>query len=253
MSGRAQLERQALMAERSPASGRAKRFYREVSIREGEGGWRVLLDERPLRTPLKRPVATPHRALAEAIAAEWSAQETEIDPASMPVMRLTATAIDRVIPEREAIVVSLLAYAETDLLCYRAPHPRALHARQQALWQPLLDWVDGVHGIGLLVSDSILPLQQPAAAIEAAKTHIATLSDELLTALQAAVAGTGSLVLGLGIIHGRIGADEAFAAAMLDETYQNEHWGEDAEALERRRRIGVDLEAIKRYLMLIAS
>jgi chaperone required for assembly of F1-ATPase len=239
------------MAPAAPANGRAKRFYREVTVQAVEGGWHVLLDQRSVRTPLKRQLATSHRRIAEAIAAEWRAQETEIDPGTMPVMRLTATAIDRVAPERDAIVGGLLAYAETDLLCYRAPHPRALQVRQQALWQPLLDWLEGVHGIGLTVSENILPMEQPGTALAAAKAHVAGLNNELLTALQAAVAATGSLVLGLAMVHRRVGADEAFAAAVLDETYQNEQWGQDAEALERRQRIGYDLKAVEHYLALL--
>jgi chaperone required for assembly of F1-ATPase len=241
----------AKLATREAPPPKAKRFYREATVARDGDVFRVHLDGRPVKTPLQKVLAASSEALAEAIAAEWRGQGSEIDPTSMPLTRLTATALDRVGPEREAIVGVLLPYVETDLLCYRAASPKDLKARQQAQWQPVVEWMAVAHDIVLTVTDGIMPVVQPQTSVDAAGAALARLSDDLLTALQAAVGATGSFGLGLALVHGRLSAAEAIAATHLDETYQNEQWGEDTEALERRRRISAEIEAIGRYLSLI--
>ena len=236
---------------REPPPPKAKRFYKEVSVAATGAGHRVLLDGRPMKTPLRRVLETPSLPLAEAVAQEWHAQGPEIEPLTMPLTRLVSTALDRVGPERTAIVANLLAYAHTDLLCYRAPHPADLRARQVAVWQPILDWLEAEHAIALSVVHGIMPVTQSPASLAAAEAALNALSDEVLTALQASVATTGSLALGLALVHRRITPAEAFAAAQLDETYQNETWGEDAEAMRRRARLSDEVAAVGRYLTLI--
>ena len=41
---------------------------------------------------------------------------------------------------------------------------------------------------------------------------------------------TGSLILGLAIINGRLSAKEAYQLSRIDEQWQLEQWGEDEEA-----------------------
>jgi chaperone required for assembly of F1-ATPase len=239
------------LATREAPPPKAKRFYRTATVARAGDVFRVLLDGRPVKTPLLKVLATSSQALAEGIAAEWRGQGREIDPTAMPLTRLAATALDRVGPEREAIVGLLLPYVETDLLCYRAASPKELKARQQAQWQPVIEWLANAHDIVLAVTDGIMPVAQPQTSVDAARAALGHLSDDLLTLLQAAVGATGSFGLGLALVHGRLDADETIAATHLDETYQNEQWGEDAEALERRRRISAEIEAVGRYLSLI--
>jgi len=241
------------VATREPPPPKTKRFYREVTVSAEGGEVRVLLDMRPVKTPLQRTLATRLIPLAEAVADEWRAQEKEIDPLTMPLTRLLATALDRVGPDRAAITDMLLAYVETDLVCYRATSPRELKARQQAVWQPVVDWLATAHDIVLAVTEGVVPVSQPRTSMTAAASALARLSDSHLTALQAAMGSTGSFALGLAMIHGRLTAAETIAAANLDETYQNEQWGEDAEAMERRRRIAAEIQAVGRYLELIGK
>jgi chaperone required for assembly of F1-ATPase len=238
---------------REPPPPKAKRFYKEVSVAADGRHYRVLLDNRPVKTPLRRVLETHSEALAAAIAAEWHAQATEIDPFAMPLTRLLSTALDRISAERAAMTAGLLAYLDTDLLCYRAPHPADLKARQAAVWQPILDWLTASHGIALTVVHGVVPITQPAEAAAAAARVLETLSVDEFTGLQAAVAASGSLALGIALVHGRISSAEVFAAAQLDETYQNEHWGEDSEALDRRARIAAEVEAVGRYLALVRA
>ena len=229
-----------------------RRVYKVVATRPVERGWGVLLDDRPLRTPAKRALVVPSEPLARAIAAEWDAQETDIRPERMPLTRLAATALDRTALARDTIVAEVANYAGTDLVCYRAEQPPTLAARQHAAWQPLIDWAASRYDAGLAVTAGILPQPQSPASLKAYAAAVGSLDDFRLTALQAATAACGSLVIALALFEGRIDADAAFAASQLDETFQIEAWGEDAEAASRRTALAADIEATARFLELLA-
>jgi chaperone required for assembly of F1-ATPase len=228
-----------------------RRVYREVTTRPAEGGWGIALDGRPMRTPARHELVVPSAALAEAIAAEWDAQRDEIRPATMPLTRLAATAIDRTGAQRELVVAEVANYAGTDLVCYRADHPPALVARQQAEWQPLLDWAMLRYDAGLAVTHGILPQPQSPAALKAFAAAVAAQDDFRLTALHAMTGTCGSLVIALALMEGRLDAGAAFAASQLDETFQIEAWGEDAEAAARRRALAEDIDAASRFVRLL--
>jgi chaperone required for assembly of F1-ATPase len=230
-----------------------KRVYEEVTARAADGGWGVHLDGRPLRTPEKRPLTLPSRRLAEAIAVEWDAQETDIHPERMPLMRLAATALDRTAIERDKVVAEIVNYAGTDLVCYRAEQPPALAARQHAAWQPLIDWAARRYDAGLAITVGIVPQPQSPAALKAFSTVVASFDDFRLTALQALTGACGSLVIALALAEGRLGADAAFAVSQLDESFQIEAWGEDAEALKRRALLAEDIKAAAQFLELLAD
>ncbi|MFQ6017699.1 MAG: ATP12 family chaperone protein, partial [Kiloniellaceae bacterium] len=212
--------------------GKIKRFYETAAaepcdpLRDGFG---VVLDGRAIRTPAKARLIVPTRALAEALAAEWAEQGAEVDPRAMPLTRLACTAIDWVGANRRQVVADVAAYGGHDLLCYRAEAPAGLATRQQAVWQPLLDWAARRFDAPLAVTAGIVSVPQPPEALAALRRAVEGLSDMELVALNAAVTAAGSLVIGLALAAGRIGPDEAFAAAQLDETYQIARWGEDPE------------------------
>lgn len=228
-----------------------KRVYKSVETRAIDGGWGVTVDGRPLRTPAKRELSVPSEALATAIAAEWDAQNPDIRPETMPLTRLATTAIDRTAGDREKIVAEIAAYADTDLVCYRAEHPPALAARQEAVWQPLIDWAAGRYDAGLAVTAGILPTPQSPASLKAYAGVVAALDDFRLTALQAATGACGSLIIALALYERRLDAEAAFAASQLDETFQIEAWGEDAEAMRRRAALAEDIAAAARFLELL--
>jgi chaperone required for assembly of F1-ATPase len=230
-----------------------KRVYKTAEPRAVAGGWGVALDGRSLRTPAKRALLVPSAALAGEIAAEWDAQGPDIRPETMPLTRLAATAIDRTAEKRAEIAGEIAGYAGTDLVCYRAEHPPALAARQEAVWQPLLDWAAGRYDAGLAVTAGIVPLAQSPASLKSYAAVVAALDDFRLTALQAATAACGSLVIALALYEGRLDADAAFAASQLDETFQIEAWGEDAEAAARRETLAADIAAAARFLELLGG
>jgi chaperone required for assembly of F1-ATPase len=230
-----------------------KRVYKRVASNPRDGGWGVALDLKPMRTPGKNALVLPSEALAAAIAAEWDAQREEIRPATMPLTRLAATAIDRTAAQRDLIVAETANYAATDLVCYRAGHPPALAARQHAVWQPLIDWVAGRYDATLAVTSGIVPAGQPPAALKAFAAIVAAQDEFRLTALHTLTATCGSLVIALALFEGRLDADTAFAASQLDETFQIEAWGEDSEAAIRRSNIAADIAAAARFIALLAT
>jgi chaperone required for assembly of F1-ATPase len=230
-----------------------KRVYKEVATRPVDGGWGIALDGRPMRTQGKNELVLPSEALAAAIAEEWDAQRQEIRPAAMPLFRLATAAIDRTATQRDLIIAETANYAGTDLVCYRADQPPALAARQHAVWQPLIDWVSLRYEASLAVTSGIVPARQPRATLQALASIVAAQDDFRLTALHALTAACGSLVIALALSEGWLDSEAAFAASQLDESFQIEAWGEDAEAVDRRQALAADIEAAARFLELLAD
>jgi chaperone required for assembly of F1-ATPase len=228
-----------------------KRVYREATTRHAGDGWGIALDGRPMRTPARHELIVPSAALAAAIAAEWDAQQDDIRPATMPLTRLAATAIDRTRTQRDLVIAAAANYAGTDLVCYRADHPPELVARQQAEWQPLLDWAMLRYDASLVVTSGILPQPQSPAALKAFAAAVAAQDDFRLIALHAMTAACGSLVIALALLEGRLDAAAAFVVSQLDETFQIEAWGEDAEAAARRQGLAEDIAAAARFVELL--
>ncbi|MGH7126374.1 MAG: ATP12 family chaperone protein [Stellaceae bacterium] len=230
-----------------------KRFYKGAGVTEAPEGFGVLLDGKPVRTPAKRLLAVPTRALAEAIAQEWLAQGETVDPQQLPLTRLASIALDLVAPRREAAVAEVVKYAGTDLVCYRAEGPPELAARQQAAWQPLIDWAALRFDAPLTVTASILPVPQSPATLKAFEAAAAAYDTHRLAALHLATAACGSLVAALALIEGRLDAEATFAAAELDESYEIERWGEDAEQAKRREGLRADIALAARFVTLLAG
>jgi chaperone required for assembly of F1-ATPase len=227
-----------------------KRFYENVTVAADH---RILLDGKVIKTPAKADLRAPTRALAEAIAQEWREQGAEIWPATMFLTKLANTAIDRVEPLREAFLRELADYARSDLLCYRANEPAALAARQQERWDPLLDWARSRFGASLKVTHGVRPVLQSDEDIATLTSHLLTFDRWRLAALQSATTLTGSLILALAVAEERLDAAEAFALSRIDETFQAENWGRDAEAEERTQRLAQELAAAARFLDLARS
>lgn len=231
-----------------------KRFYKQAAAVDAEGGgYGVALDGRPIRTPGGAPLTVSNAALAEAIAVEWTAQEDEIHPPTMPMMRLAATAIDRIGRERATIVDQIAAYGGSDLLCYRADSPAPLVERQAQLWQPLLDWVAEAHGARLTVTHDITHVAQDPAALEPLRAAVEALDDYRLAAVSLLTPICGSLVIALAVEAGHIDATQATAASLLDEDWQIEKWGHDDEAAERRENVAREIADAVRFLELLAG
>ncbi len=223
-----------------------KRFYEKAAAVATPEGFGLHLDGRPARTPGRAVLAVASLAVAEAMAAEWNAQGTLIDPATMPLTRLANTAIDGVAPRVAAVIDEIVAYAGSDLLCYRAEEPEGLVARQEARWSPVLAWARHTFGARFILVAGIRHAEQPAESLARLRAAAATPDPLRLAALNLATTLTGSALLALALARGRLTADEAWALAHLDEDWQIERWGADAEASARRalRRRDFDAAAL---------
>lgn len=210
-----------------------KRFYAKADVEEGEGGFRVRLDGKPVKTPARRPLAAPTRALAEAIAAEWEAQTEFVDPATMPLTRLANAIIDGVASAPAPAAEEIAHYLGCDLLFYRAAAPEGLVARQAAAWDPVLAWARDNLGARFTRAQGLAHVTQPQAALAAARKAIPE-NPWALGALASITTLTGSALLALALAQAAISVEAAWAAAHVDEDWNMETWGRDAIALERR-------------------
>jgi chaperone required for assembly of F1-ATPase len=216
-----------------------KRFWQAVTVTECQGGYAVLLDARQAKTPGKQPLILPSRALAEAVAAEWQAQQGALKPETMPFTRAANSAIDKVAPQFDVIVADLASYGGTDLLCYRATGPEGLIARQNEGWDPLLDWSAKVLGAPLIAVPGVMHIAQSGESLSRLHGLVAAMTPFQITGFHDLVQLSGSLILALAVTHGRLTPDEAWTLSRIDENWQIELWGldEDAAALTEQKRL----------------
>ena len=228
-----------------------KHFWTDVSVGEAAGGWSIALDGRPVRTPARASLVVPNKALAEAIAGEWRDVEGEIDPRAMPLTGLANAAIDRVAPDKDTFATGLARYAEADLACYRADNPKELVERQAESWDALLAWARRRFDVDFVTTSGVAHVEQPTATVERLAHAVASLDAFRLAGLSPLVTIGGSLIAALAVLEKAITPDEAWQAVSLDERWQLEQWGSDAEAeaaLDNRRR---DFMAAARFLELV--
>ena len=220
-----------------------KRFYTQATAGEaGAEGFPVRLDDKPVRTPLRRLLAAPTQGLAEAIAAEWNAQEQEIDPGRMPLTRLANAVIDAVADAPGPVAAEVEKYLGSDLICYRADTPAGLIEKQGEAWDPVLAWADEALGARFVQVEGVMHAAQPGEAIAAARAAVPA-DPWRLGAVSAITTLTGSALLALALAHGRLDAETAWAAAHVDEDWQMAQWGRDEVALARRAYRQAELEA----------
>lgn len=236
-----------MISPKGETDNRPRKFYAEVDVVEHDGAWVVRLDGKQLRTPEKNLTAAPTRALAEVLAEEWRTQGERIDFASMSAMRLANVAIDRAPAAREGVAAEVARYVETDLVCHLADFPAELRARQEAFWRPLRDWAAERLGVKLYAVEGVVPVRQPPESIEAAKEYTLSLDDFRLTALAHATSLFGSAVVGFALVSGRIRAAEGCEISLVDELFQIEKWGVDAEAERRLTRLRAEAAMLDRW------
>lgn len=226
---------------RATRTPQRKRFYKAVGTADVENGFAVTLDGKPIRTPSGRQVVAPSRAIAEAVAAEWEAQAETIDPLTMPLTRF-ANSVAEVGDRTDAVADDAAKYLGTDLLFYRAGHPEALVAREAAHWDPVLAWAANDLGAHFILSEGIVHVAQPEQAIKAARA-VFPAEPWQVAALHVVTTLTGSALLALALLHGVLDEDKVWAAANVDEDWNIEKWGLDAEVAARRAARLVDFTA----------
>lgn len=232
---------------------RLKRFWKTVSVGEGEGGWTVLLDGRPPKTPAGAPLTLPTGAAARLVAGEWEAQGEHLLPATMPATRLASTAIDRIGQAREAVADEIAAYAGSDAICYFAEAPATLVEMQARGWEPWREWAADVLGVRLDPAQGVIHHAQDPAAIARVRELALALDDFALAGLGMAVPLFGSAVLGLALQRGELTGEGAFDLSRLDEHFQESQWGVDAEAAERTAARRAEAVLLERWFKALAA
>ncbi|MGD9783982.1 MAG: ATP12 family chaperone protein [Hyphomicrobiaceae bacterium] len=227
-----------------------RRFYREAGFQRAPDGFVLALDGRPARTPGKSPLALPNEQLAAAVAAEWTAQGDVIDPQTMPLTRMCNTAIDGVAPNIAEVAQDIVAFAGSDLVCYRAEQPEGLVDRQAEAWNAILVWAEQRLDARFVVGRGIMPIVQPGEALSSVARHLADADAFRLTGLHVMTTLTGSALIALATADGAIDAATAWKTAHVDEDWQISQWGEDAEAMERREGRWQDMQAASRLVFL---
>jgi len=228
-----------------------KRFWKDVTVDPEGRGWAVKLDGRPVKTPARAALSVPTEPLAEAIADEWRATAGSIDPRSMPLTGLANAAIDRVGADRQAFAAGLAEYAKADLACYRAEGPAALVRRQEQEWDKLLAWARRRFDVDFVITSGLMHIAQPPATEERLSHAVAALDAFRLTALSPLVTIGGSLVAALAILEKAMTPEEAWMAVSVDDRWQLEQWGADAEAEAALENRHMDFLAAARFLALL--
>ena len=219
-----------------------KRFYKDVSIAPAQGGFAVLLDGKPVKTPSRNALLLPTEKLALAVAQEWRAQGDQVVATSMPLLRLSNTVIDGVTANRDEVIGAIQRFGENDLLCYRAPQPPDLAQRQREGWDPLLDWVRQRFSARMTVADGLTHVDQTPDALAALREALQGHDAFTLAGLHVIASITGSTVLALAVAEGYIPGAYAFELSRIDETYQAEKWGADDEAVKRAAALAHELD-----------
>ena len=233
-----------------------KRFYQRARVGEaGPGGFPLLLDGKPVRTPARRALTAPTAPLAQAIAEEWNAQVNVIDPARMPLTRLANAVIDAVADMPEPVADEVANYLGSDLLCYRAEAPDGLVEDQTRHWDPVLVWARQTLGARFVLAQGVMHVAQPGEAVAAARARIPREASNVkdiwrLGAVSAITTLTGSALLALALAHDALDAEAAWAAAHVDEDWQMSQWGRDDAALERRAYRRAEFDAAVTVLRL---
>ncbi len=230
-----------------------KRFYKVVSVEGRDEGYGVLLDGRPVRTPRKLLLVVPTRALADAIAAEWAAQGDTIDPNSMPLSKLAITALDGVAEHKDEVAADIVKFAGSDLVCYRAEAPEGLVQLQAKAWDGVLRWVEDKIGTRFVLAEGVMPVAQSQAVLDGVAEMVEPYDAMALTGLHVMTTLLGSAVLALAHTQGLLSADEAWAAAHVDEDWQIAQWGVDVEAAARREKRLGEMRTASRFLELLKA
>jgi chaperone required for assembly of F1-ATPase len=235
------------VVRQSTRAPQRKRFYTTAGIASAPDGFAITLDDKPVRTPSRRPLVAPTRQIAEAIAAEWAAQNAIINPMSMPLTRLANSVIDAVADRVEAVVDDVAKYFESDLVFYRAGHPDALVEREARHWDPVLFWAADTLGAHFILAEGIVHVRQPDQAVAAARAALPT-GPWPIAALHVVTTLTGSALLALALLRGVLDEDQVWSAAHVDENWNSEQWGVDGEVAARRAARLIEFKAAARVL-----
>ena len=248
---RAQAAQEAVGAARTANAGEA--LLEAGAGCRARGGWGVELDGKPLRTPAREPADRADRSRSpRPLRRNGMGSRTTIDPRAMPLTGLANAAIDRVAPDKRGF------RRRAGSIC--GGRPRLLSRRRAAA-----PWSSGRPSVGRAARpgrggattsisrrpSGIVHVEQPRRRSSGSAHAVAALDPFRLAGLSPLVTIGGSLVAALAVLEGAFTPDQAWEAVSVDERWQLEQWGSDAEAeaaLDNRRR---DFMAAARFLELL--
>ena len=235
------------MRRTQPGEERPRRFYRTADVAARDGGFVVTLDGRTAKTPAGAPLALPVEALARLVAAEWGAQGETLDLTEMPASRMASTVIDRTAGAGPALAAEVARYAGADALCYVAAAPATPGPAHVARWGPVLDWARDALGLELHRVAGVIPHPQPPETLARVEALAAALKPFTQAGVAFATPLFGSAILALALQSGQLSADAAFDLSRLEQAYQEDRWGVDAEAAERTERQRAEARMVGRW------
>ncbi len=235
--------------ERKPA--RLKRFYKKAAVKGARAPYKITLDGKVMKTPLKSDLKVPNKALAREIAVEWNGQEEFVDLNAMLLTRYASATQDGTEPRKQAIVDEIVAFASSDLVCYRADTPQGLVDRQSAAWDPVLKWAQDTHKLNFICVAGVIYASQPDPTLGRAHNLLMAKNAHSLTGIHNLTTLLGSALLAMAVVDGANSADECWNAAHLDEDWNIEQWGSDDDAIERRKVRRAEFDGILRFCRLV--
>lgn len=231
-----------------------KKFYEQASIEEAENGYSIALDGKPVKTPGKQILMLPGKLSAQMLADEWNEAEEVINPLKMPATRLANTAIDGITNEMQAVMEDITRYSSSDLLCYRAANPQGLVEKQQAHWDPILDWMQSEYGATFEIGEGIAFVTQPKETIAIFGSALKKYADPFkLASIHTFTSISGSALIALALAEEHLDQEAAWNATHVDEDWNISQWGEDFEAQERRNQRWIDFSKADKFLKAICS
>lgn len=239
-----------------------KRFYKQAHIGMKDHGYPLLLDNRRAKTPSGQDFLCDSPSLADAIIAEWNAQDPDglIDPITMPISQFQITKIDFVDGKQDAIFKHIQDYIDGDILFYWADQDQdRLITRQEKHWRPWLNWAQDftrtqqnaadftfktTHDIGFLNQDRRWH--------DMISQYVGGLNMHQLALFYMIGNMCKSMVLPLAFLNQAAEPEDVFQAACLEEIDKQDLYGEtDPQSTAHLARIRQDFINAYSYFELI--
>ena len=164
----------------------------------------------------------------------------------MTIKKLTQ-ATKEIMNYRNDIINNLLKFAVTDMLLFWGTDEK-LQQRQEKEWAPVLTWAREEFGGKYKTTQSLEVQNENLDSGEGFKRFLEKLDDKQLAAFYLAALNMRSVLLASALVKGKINSEQAFSAAYLEELFQAEFWGKDAEAEAKRNERKQELFDIEKFL-----
>ncbi len=231
-----------------------KKFWERVQLKKTDiSSYEIFLDDKILKTPLRKKLIIPNLKIAEEIYKEWNQDIKIIDKDAMIFYGILSTSIDKICGNRKLYIDDILDFIDTDLTCYRAEKPNDLVQWQSKNWDPILLKVEKYINSKINVFRGIMPLKQDQ-EIHIKITKLLTKFNDLEILVLHRIANiTGSVFLSLCIFISDKIKEKAFELSFLDELWQAENWGYEEEASKNRNKINLELNRTIYFLDCLKS